>query len=344
MTLARTKSKKQWVFSSLALAFGILILLSYQNCGNVSLVKSSLSSASSTCSDFADSKPESIYEDASLDPHQALFKVNELTALGQLVTSQRIYDWSLDGQPQGSSRDFSLSLNSLTDCQVYEITASLKSCGEQLTWKKSYMKAGAHCSTTTTTTTSSTTTTTVPTSTACPAVPNAEQTLVVNDEPRTIFILRLPKGTHRYIKLQSGPWWIDKSRFDQMGIYGVNNIIPRISGGWHGVWAISRCPGDVTSANVIQSSSWDINMYWYGLPTGASPLPSAQNSGANGLPGLLTPESEGGQSWYINFRTDDCEQDRICQENPGTCDPLLPPMHNHWYGLDGHCQSSHNVF
>lgn len=145
------KSKFRKGLFALAVIFAVV---AFQNCGVVSISKMSPAEVSSkACDDFAASKPEHIYEDASNQANLALFKMNELTSNGSLITSQRIFDWAVDGNPRGSSRDLTLNLDSLNDCQVYEVTATIQACNELLTWKKSYMKAGASCPTTTTVTT-----------------------------------------------------------------------------------------------------------------------------------------------------------------------------------------------
>ena len=140
---------------------------------------------------------------------------------------------------------------------------------------------------------------------ACPAAPaNSELYDTVDSLGRALTLMVLPPGVTRYIKLVPGPGWKDAARFQQLGLQSINNIIPRISGGFTGEWGISRCPGDLASSNVVQKTQWDIFMFWYGLDVGSAPLPAAQNRGANGLPGLLLPETQGGQAWYINFRVD----------------------------------------
>ncbi len=148
---------------------------------------------------------------------------------------------------------------------------------------------------------------------ACAAPPaNSELYDTVDSNGRGITIMALPTGYTRYIKLVPGPGWQDAARY-QLGKEYVDYIIPRIAAGWTGEWGISRCPGDLTSSNVVQKSPYDIYMFWYGLPASATPLPSAQNGGASGLPGLLLPEGQGGQPWYINFRTDVCDPNARCQ-------------------------------
>ena len=143
---------------------------------------------------------------------------------------------------------------------------------------------------------------------ACPAIPvGAEQYDQINDAPRVITIMGLNPGQTRYIKLAAGPWWATQADYQQYGyLAGANFIIPRLPPTWAGLWGISRCPGDLVSSNVVKSTTAGISLFWYASPVGAAARPAPSNSDASGLPGLLVPESQGGQSWYINFRTDAC--------------------------------------
>ena len=151
---------------------------------------------------------------------------------------------------------------------------------------------------------------------ACPAIPaRAEQYDQMTDAPRVITIMGLNPGQMRYIKLVAGPWWSTEAEYQKYGyLGGANLIIPRITTGWTGQWALSRCPGDVTSSNVVKSATVSFSFHWYARSIGLPVLPAASQNDASGLPGLAVPESQGGQSWYLNFRTDAC-----FYSTPDTC-------------------------
>lgn len=140
-------------FKRVLLFIGILgaCLVGFQNCGVVTLSRpDAVQVDNKACNEFLDSRPEAIYEDASLNSDEAVFKMNEVNSSGQLVSSQRLFDWAIDGDFQQRARDLKVVLDSLEECRSYEITASLNSCDKTYVWKKSYLKAGATCQTTTT--------------------------------------------------------------------------------------------------------------------------------------------------------------------------------------------------
>ena len=134
-----------------------------------------------------------------------------------------------------------------------------------------------------------------------------------------ISIMFLRKPEIRWIKLPAGgdnpegniqpKRWQTEEEYEQYG--SPHSTIWRMGSNWKGVMNISRCPGDMTSSNIVVQAPY-ISMMWYSRAVGL-PVSSKVKGPGNGpsgtvfgLPGLSVPESQGGQSWYINFRTDSC--------------------------------------
>jgi len=150
----------------------------------------------------------------------------------------------------------------------------------------------------------------ITTQAACPNVPGAYMVQEADiRQPVTIQIVNFGTSGTRYIKLMPSPGW--KTQADYAAGY-ADYLLSRIVNGWTGVIAISSCPGDTTSSNVVHTRTGSGYMYFYGLPPGAQPIPAPNPRGAAGLPGLNLTEDQGGKVWYINYRTDTCDEPTGC--------------------------------
>lgn len=138
--------KKKIIFNTLGFISVVALVSFFQNCGNVNLNGVEVQNSTAlTCPEFSNSKPENIYEDASLDSLKVIFKVNELNTEKNLFSSQRVFDWYVGGALVYSGNSLERKLDDFQFCKSQEIEAKLTACGEVLTWKKSYMKAYSTC-------------------------------------------------------------------------------------------------------------------------------------------------------------------------------------------------------
>ena len=144
MRPTENKSKKK---RAIVIFFGFLLLVLYfQNCGNIHLTgNTSNSSSTAECSDLAASRPENIYEDTSNDPSTVTFQMNERDNSQALYRSQRIFDWYIDGILQSSGSSLSAPLTNFKFCESKLIESKLTVCGNLMAWKKSYIKADSTC-------------------------------------------------------------------------------------------------------------------------------------------------------------------------------------------------------
>ncbi len=178
------------------IGFGLFaVALLWQNCGDINLSKGNVdASASLVCPDFANSKPENIYEDASLDPLKVLFKVNELDLSNQLISSQRTFQWYINDSLISSGPSLEKNLSDFSFCQSQNIQAKLVACGNTYVWKKSYLKSNSTCMPTPTPTP-----TPSPTPTPTPP-PGATVSCPASASPNIIF----NTGTTNYFAFSTG--------------------------------------------------------------------------------------------------------------------------------------------